>query len=149
MIFRKASGGRLAAARWAALAGAGLAAAVACRHGVRFEPIPQAEAAAVGNPHHYRGQPLCQRCHVPGKGLIAAPVALCKPCHAFQHLNHPLDVPVMADPGLPLWEGRIACSTCHDPHDVATLRAGLRLESPELCLRCHRTHRRQPSRRGG
>lgn len=122
----------------AALAAAG----AACARGPRFTPYPEAEVAGVRDPHAFRGQPLCQRCHVPGAGLAADPVSLCLGCHRLPHGNHPVNVaqrsPV-AD--LPLLEGnRVACHSCHDPHDLTRRRAGLRLPVNELCRRCHPGH---------
>jgi predicted CXXCH cytochrome family protein len=111
---------------------------------VQFTPFPESEVVAVRNPHAYRGQPLCQRCHRPGDGgLTSGAIALCVSCHAFGHANHPVDV-VQRSPagGLPLLEGGVvACHTCHDPHDLKRQRAGLRLPFTELCLRCHQRHR--------
>jgi predicted CXXCH cytochrome family protein len=64
-------------------------------------------------------------------------------CHAFGHANHPVDV-VQKTPArdLPLLAGgKVACHTCHDPHDLTRNRAGLRFAFTDLCLRCHPGHR--------
>jgi predicted CXXCH cytochrome family protein len=109
-----------------------------------FVPLPEAEVAGVKNPHLYQGKPLCERCHVPGAGLRSAPVALCLECHRFGHANHPVDVVQKGGArDLPLLAGnRLACHTCHDPHDLRKHRAGLRDEFTPLCLRCHTSHAR-------
>jgi predicted CXXCH cytochrome family protein len=111
---------------------------------VEFTPYPESQVAAVRNPHAYQGKPLCQRCHLPGDGgLTSGAISLCVSCHAFGHGNHPVDV-VQKQPArdLPLLEGgKVACHTCHDPHDLKRNRAGLRLGFSELCLRCHTSHK--------
>ncbi len=134
------------ARRWGrgALAlGAALAAALGgcSRRGADFTPFPEAEVAGHRDAHEFRGRPLCQACHLPGDGLKADPIAVCSGCHHFAHGNHPVGVPAREARGdLPLWEGRLACHTCHDPHDVRSARAGLREPSPRLCLACHPGH---------
>jgi predicted CXXCH cytochrome family protein len=101
-----------------------------------FEPLPDAEVAGVKDVHRHRGKPLCQACHVPAGGLTAAPDALCTRCHDVGHRSHPVAV-VAPAPGLPLLAGgRVACHTCHDPHDVVT-NGGLRKPFGELCVSCH------------
>lgn len=135
----------------AAAALAGLVSVAACagrfgprRPAVEFTPYPESQVAAVRNPHDYLGQPLCQRCHRPGDGaLLTGAISLCVSCHAFGHSNHPVDVVQKVAPrDLPLLEGgRVACHSCHDPHDLKRHRSGLRLGFSELCLRCHPAHR--------
>jgi predicted CXXCH cytochrome family protein len=118
---------------------------------VEFDPIPENEAATVRNPHDVDGRPLCQRCHARGRaGLLSPPIALCVSCHPFGHHNHPVDVvqPVTPD-GVPLLAGgKVACHSCHDPHDLKRNRAGLRYPYTDLCVRCHvkyaKGHRLQP-----
>ncbi len=114
---------------------------------VEFTPYPESQVAAVRNPHAYLGRPLCQRCHLPGDaGLTSGAIALCVSCHAFGHANHPVDV-VQATPArdLPLLPGgKVACHTCHDPHDLKRHRSGLRFGFSDLCLRCHTRHQQAP-----
>lgn len=105
---------------------------------------PEAEVAGVKDPHAFRGQPLCQRCHqaAPGGPIGGAAVALCMECHPQRHSNHPVGV-VHRTPAkdLPYVDaGRIACHTCHDPHDLKAQKKGLRLPFNDLCLRCHQQH---------
>jgi predicted CXXCH cytochrome family protein len=103
-----------------------------------FVPIPEADAARVRNVHDHAGKPLCQRCHTPAGGLVAAPNALCRSCHDVGHSSHPVEVVRRgAAQGLPLLEGgKLACHTCHDPHDVRRNR-GLRKGFDSLCASCH------------
>lgn len=126
-------------------AGAGCAGLLGPRRPrVEFTPYPEAQVAAVRNPHDYQGKPLCQRCHVPGDGrLTSGAISLCVSCHGFGHSNHPIDVVQKTTPrDLPLLEGgRVACHTCHDPHDLRRHRAGLRSGFSDLCLRCHTRHK--------
>ncbi len=109
---------------------------------VEFKSIPAAEAALVKNPHDHIGKPLCQRCHQVGGALTnPSAIALCVECHAQAGANHPVGVappnPVTDLPLLP--GGKIACHTCHDPHDLKT-HGILRMRYNELCLRCHERH---------
>ncbi len=127
----------------AAVAGA---AAVACAGGLAFRSYPEREVAGVSNPHDYRGKPLCQRCHPDRRAGVADPLALCLRCHQREHgvhpQGHPLGMELADEPErLPLWRGRLACHTCHDPHDVTSHRAGLRMDTTPLCLQCHRRYR--------
>jgi predicted CXXCH cytochrome family protein len=108
-----------------------------------FDPVPAAQVAAVKNPHSGApgGTPLCQRCHVETGPLVAEESALCRQCHRFGHGNHPVDV-VQKTPAesLPLGPGgKLACHTCHEPHDIAR-RGGLRKPFNDLCKSCHRGH---------
>lgn len=112
---------------------------------VQFEPIPDMEAAHVGNPHEYKGGSFCQRCHIAGEQQPSVdPIALCSQCHDPKRMKHPVRVaqPAGAE-GLPLLPGRlIACHTCHDPHDVKKHRGGLRAEYVSVCTRCHQAHKK-------
>lgn len=115
-------------------------AAIGCSHRpvAEFEPYPEAEVAGARSPHAFRGAPLCQACHVRGDGLREDPVSLCHRCHAFHGQSHPTGVVQKgAAGGLPLWEGKVACHSCHDPHDVKGRKAGLRRAADDLCVACH------------
>lgn len=104
-----------------------------------FEVYPAAEIAGVKNPHLYKGKALCQRCHTPDLKLTDAPNALCRACHTFGHGNHPVEVVQKApSTDLPLLAGgKLACHTCHDPHQQ---KAVLRKPFNGLCLECHKRH---------
>lgn len=117
-----------------------LAGACAGSRIVRFEPLSDAAAAAVRNPHDAGGASLCQACHVrgePAPALRAEPVPLCKGCHELPHGNHPVGV-VQSRPsgGLPLWKGTVTCLSCHDPHAIR-VNQGVRVQGTGLCTACH------------
>lgn len=104
-----------------------------------FEAYPAARVAGVKDPHDYEGKALCQRCHAPDLKLTNAPNALCRECHRFGHGNHPVDV-VQKTPAkdLPLLAGgKVACHTCHDPHQKKVV---LRKRFDDLCRSCHKPH---------
>ena len=105
-----------------------------------FVPYPDAVAATAKSPHDFRGKPLCQACHLPGQAALRDdPVKLCRGCHSFHGGNHPIEV-VQRNPapGIPLLAGgRVACHSCHDPHDWKRNPKGLRFPADELCIRCH------------
>jgi predicted CXXCH cytochrome family protein len=104
-----------------------------------FVPYAPAEIAGVKDPHDFKGKALCQRCHYLDGKLTAEPNALCAECHRFSHGNHPVEV-VQKTPvkDLPLLAGgRVACHTCHDPHQKKSV---LRRPFNELCRSCHRPH---------
>jgi len=140
--------------RGALAAAAVLAAASACatraaalpeppaRRPVEFTPVPPMEAVHVSNPHDHKGKPLCERCHVRGEpGVKGDPIALCAQCHQPSVMKHPYGIASSRPPAdLPLADGRIVCSTCHDPHDVKKHRKGLRLDYLPLCAQCHTGH---------
>ncbi len=103
-----------------------------------FEPYPAERVATVRDPHDYEGKPLCQRCHVPTGELTGDPVALCSGCHTFHMRSHPVGVVQKAAVDLPLRPGgKLACHTCHDPHQKKQL---LRKPFNALCLTCHQRH---------
>ncbi len=109
----------------------------------RWVVWPEDEAVLIKNPHEFRGKPMCQACHDKRTGLLATgAIATCTRCHDFRHGNHPVDV-VQKTPAkdLPLLPGgKVACHTCHDPHDLKKFRWGLRDGYDKLCLRCHVKH---------
>lgn len=75
-------------------------------------------------PHDFTGQ--CERCHLvapqPGqKGIFVQDIDyLCKTCHqVVQGNSHPSEVvpSMQLPPGFTVdWQGRITCTTCHNPH---------------------------------
>jgi len=86
----------------------------------------------------------CFQCHVDRDGkpspLLEKPVAeLCVACHPDRtgEREHKVDiVPRMTVRGLPLFDKKITCVTCHDPHNNRYGKL-LRVRSRDLCLRCH------------
>jgi len=89
----------------------------------------------------------CDTCHLPhagaqaGKILLKKPLStLCLDCHPGRKApaEHAIDViPSMSTGTLPLSGGKIACTTCHDPH---ANRYGkmLRVPASKLCIACHK-----------
>jgi len=87
----------------------------------------------------------CRYCHinatpiVGNADLVTALPDLCVGCHPDRVGNkeHIIDIfprPGMT-PALPLTNGKIGCTTCHDTHsDVQT---SLRMQTPYLCQSCH------------
>ncbi len=104
-----------------------------------FQLYPADEIVGVKDPHDYKGKALCQRCHFPDLKLTAGPNEVCTPCHKFHHGNHPVDVVQKTSAeGLPLLPGgKVACHTCHDPHQGKTV---LRKPFNDLCVTCHKQH---------
>jgi predicted CXXCH cytochrome family protein len=102
-----------------------------------YEPVPDAVAAAVRNPHDRGGRLFCQKCHVP-EGKLRQPIsALCSGCHKLPRDNHPVQVAPRTPPrsqAAPLTDGLVTCVSCHDPHDG---KAKLRLQQRQLCPICH------------
>ena len=126
------------------IAGAGAVFALGRVPGRRFVIYPEGEVSGVRDVHEFRGQPLCQGCHVGGsRQLQAEPVALCLRCHVAEHNSHPVKVeqraPMMRS--LPLAPGnRVGCHSCHDPHVAQRPGHGLRLPFNDLCTSCHAGH---------
>lgn len=86
----------------------------------------------------------CDTCHLPAgthkPGELKKPLSgLCLDCHRDRKApaEHKIDiVPAMEVKGLPLFDGKIACTTCHDPH-TNTHGSMLRIPSSDLCRACH------------
>jgi predicted CXXCH cytochrome family protein len=135
----------LAAAFLAACAPGKLARRPAPAPAAAWVTYPEAEAAAVKNPHAYKGAALCQRCHVApdGKLTVKDPPELCYPCHEAAKMTHVNKIQKVPPPTLPYEVGgRIVCHTCHEVHDVKKNPYGLRFGASytPLCLECHRRH---------
>src|SRR6266545_712957 len=85
-----------------------------------FEVYPPEEIAALKSPN--------------------GPNALCRECHRFGHGNHPVEVAqktAMAGDLPLLTGGKLACHTCHDPHQQKPV---LRKPFDDLCQTCHKRH---------
>lgn len=88
----------------------------------------------------------CGVCHIgdapqPQQAALSAPLpGLCVDCHRErmgkrEHVvGVPPSAPVTAD--LPLLNGLISCTTCHDPHGTGP--GMLRLPTDALCRACHK-----------
>ncbi len=87
----------------------------------------------------------CADCHTntaptSGNARLATPLPdLCIDCHPDQVGTKEHIIDVFPKPGmtqaLPLINGKISCSTCHDIH--SGLQASLRMLTPQLCQNCH------------
>jgi predicted CXXCH cytochrome family protein len=101
----------------------------------------------------------CEMCHrtrpKPGTDtiktvtFIADPDLLCLRCHdqsaADGSVHHAGVIGRQIDPdqlpvSLPLFQGRVICATCHNPHqlEVAEMRLRAALDTSHLCVGCHR-----------
>lgn len=86
----------------------------------------------------------CAICHPAhggeATGLLIKPVSdLCLSCHPERkgQREHAVDVvPSITVTNLPLREGKIACTTCHDPHSNRNGNM-LRMPPQKLCKACH------------
>jgi len=112
-------------------------------------------------PHDFTGQ--CERCHLiaPQEGQKSIFVldidALCKSCHQIVKGNsHPSEIV----PSMPLegqftvdWQGRITCTTCHNPHPQSVDDNRYMLKSAargkEFCAECHRDLFKNPKKHLG
>lgn len=93
------------------------------------------------------GHEACINCHVnenPGEAgaddaLLLPPLELCLSCHMDRDTDQ--DHALGMEPGfdatgeLPLIDGLISCTTCHDSHVIT--KGLLRLSHDGLCLACH------------
>lgn len=110
------------------------------------------------NPHDFIGQ--CDICHLVApqsgqKGIFIQDIDyLCMECHRVSKSNsHPSEIaPSMKMPsGFSLdWQGRITCTTCHDPHveDLSSNPAMLRgqVGGKEFCIQCHQDYFTAPEK---
>jgi predicted CXXCH cytochrome family protein len=100
----------------------------------------------------------CDFCHEPDKPASIATLraredevgSLCLMCHDYGTNHHPYaftpskNSHVNPEKGYPLFEGRVECLTCHDPHARAgfaetpmLLRGGPYPDRWAICFRCH------------
>jgi predicted CXXCH cytochrome family protein len=105
--------------------------------------IPLTFAAAAQRPVEHRlpeSKKNCSLCHTDaGPSLRKKPSELCLDCHQERKppAEHKVDIVPPMDPGgLPLTDGRITCTTCHDPHRNP-FGSLLRRKPTDLCLSCH------------
>lgn len=87
----------------------------------------------------------CATCHqtdvIPA--LVAPVNQLCVQCHSDRAtVEHAVDIaPKSTLPKsarkLPLYDGKLQCATCHDPHGAAGHIRLLRLAPSALCTACH------------
>ncbi len=85
----------------------------------------------------------CGICHADiskGPALKKPLSGLCLDCHPDRSAprEHKVDiVPAVTVRTLPLFDGKMTCATCHDPHsnDYGKM---LRMRGKDLCLQCHK-----------
>lgn len=103
---------------------------------------------------------LCQTCHVrhwdfspQGHLDRLVPASMIRALYESGRENHPNGDPPAALGRLPLADGRVACYSCHNPHqrglfpsdsalglfadDPADAAVSLRMDTVDLCLECH------------
>jgi predicted CXXCH cytochrome family protein len=88
----------------------------------------------------------CTYCHTNAQPdsnnapLLASLPGLCVSCHPARlgTAEHVINVTVTTPPraALPLLNGEVSCTTCHDPH--SQMPSLLRMEKSQLCSACHR-----------
>jgi predicted CXXCH cytochrome family protein len=87
----------------------------------------------------------CFLCHMLNKKgtkiRLTVPInELCLDCHPDRKkpAEHEVDIrPSMRVRHLPLYNGKITCVTCHEPHGMTGLVKMLRAMPSELCSYCH------------
>jgi len=93
----------------------------------------------------HREQKYCLECHTKqGYQELKKPTSnLCARCHQeiISAGLHPLEglhnQKANMVEGLPLKEGKIVCTTCHEPHGKTEYQALLRKHPNDLCITCH------------
>src|SRR5512139_2428637 len=102
--------------------------------------------------------PTCEMCHLTaeiplGTSLFPKgtdPTSVCLRCHDYTENHHPVDfVPTQSQfatlaEAFPLYDNKIRCLTCHDPHagpelteTPNLLRGGPYQDRREICFECH------------
>lgn len=114
----------------------------------------------VKEPHRF-GPSQCNNCHLDVQGrpaMLSGPITrLCAQCHldTIMASSHPVDikpVTVRVPTDMPLRDGRITCSTCHNVHAESTLVFGIKsymlrratADMKYFCIVCHPEDRRNP-----
>ncbi|HJU82713.1 MAG TPA: DmsE family decaheme c-type cytochrome [Holophagaceae bacterium] len=113
--------------------------------------LPPAEASALcmtchndrGRSHwagstHDSRKVSCITCHTthpkgtPVKGMLRAPqLDLCTTCHLQQKAK------LMRSGHMPFREGKVQCTSCHNPHGTANDKNLLQASVNEMCYTCH------------
>jgi predicted CXXCH cytochrome family protein len=102
--------------------------------------------------------PTCEMCHVTAEIPVGTslfpegtdPASICLRCHDYRENHHPVDfVPAASHftsvaKTFPLYDNKIRCLTCHDPHAGPKLseapnflRGGPYRDRREICFKCH------------
>lgn len=106
-----------------------------------------AGACTAVSSYRYRGietaHAQCTLCHISdgARELIDPVDKLCAACHlkrAMPGAEHRVGMqPKTIVARLPLYDGKVECPTCHDPHGATGNVEMLRLSPAELCQACH------------
>ncbi|MDP2167018.1 MAG: cytochrome c3 family protein [Thermodesulfovibrionales bacterium] len=129
--------------------------------GVIVVVLAAAAAYTISETPHNFLETECRDCHVnPDKDplmLIGSITQLCGRCHkrTIRASSHPVDIePRIArvPDDLPLRDGRVTCSTCHNVHGDARLVFGIKsyfMRRPTadmkfFCITCHEENRAKP-----
>ena len=88
----------------------------------------------------------CKICHTVNKEgtrvtLRLPPIDLCLDCHPDRNApaEHSVGMrPTMRVKHLPLYGGKVTCTTCHEPHGLTGNVKMLRAAPSKLCIYCHR-----------
>lgn len=88
----------------------------------------------------------CKICHTLNKegtmiSLRLPPIELCIDCHSdrIAPAEHVVDVrPSMRVKHLPLYGGKVTCTTCHEPHGLTDNVKMLRATPSKICGYCHK-----------
>jgi predicted CXXCH cytochrome family protein len=94
------------------------------------------------------GMSECSLCHTlddngrpaeRGRELVDTMEEMCPGCHTerMEEGEHPVGVVQKPETALPLYDGRVGCLTCHEPHGRGGNHAMLRLPPESLCSACH------------
>jgi predicted CXXCH cytochrome family protein len=94
------------------------------------------------------GMKECSLCHTlddsgmvaeKGRELVDSTEEMCAACHEarIKEGEHPVGAVQKAKTELPLYEGKVECLTCHEPHGRGGNHAMLRLSPETLCSACH------------
>lgn len=91
-----------------------------------------------------RAHGQCNQCHLEDvptaqQATLALPLPmLCIDCHMDRtgETEHSINIiPAGPTGALPLVEGKLGCTTCHDPHSTQPMQ--LRVSINTLCVTCH------------
>lgn len=94
------------------------------------------------------GMRECSLCHTlddkgrpaeRGRELVDSTEDMCVSCHdeRVQEGEHRVGVVQANKTGLPLYDGKVECLTCHEPHGRGGNHAMLRMPPELICSACH------------
>jgi len=94
------------------------------------------------------GMRECSLCHTldnrglpsdKGRELVDSIEEMCSDCHTerIKEGEHQVGVVQKRDTALPIYNGVVACMSCHEPHGIGGNHAMLRLPPELLCAACH------------